>query len=117
MGATRKRECKLDPCSEALPGIRDLGMHRKSQREEDHGKSNTRYYRGPTFNGIKGKIYDPEYGPMQETRVVKRYSALKVLKLGKFKQVAKEPVLAWLVRLWDTGGRDLSDCCGDRKTE
>lgn len=31
---------------------------------------------------------------MQETRVVKRYSALKVLKLGKFKQVPKEPVLA-----------------------
>lgn len=54
---------------------------------------------------------------MQETRVVKRYSALKVLKLGKFKQVAKEPVLAWLVRLWDTGGWDPSDCCGDRKTE
>lgn len=40
---------------------------------------------------------------MQETRVIKKYSALEVLRLGKFKQVAKEPVLAWLVRLWDTG--------------
>lgn len=40
---------------------------------------------------------------MQETRVIKKYSALEVLKLGKFKQVANEPVPAWLVRLWDTG--------------
>lgn len=40
---------------------------------------------------------------MQETRVIKKYSALEVLKLGKFKQVAKEPVSTRLVRLWDTG--------------
>jgi hypothetical protein len=38
-------------------------------------------------------------GSMQETRVVKKHSALELLKLGKFKQVTKEPVSAWLVRL------------------
>lgn len=36
--------------------------------------------------------------------MIRKYSALELLELRKtFKQVIKEPVSAWLVRLWDMG--------------
>lgn len=44
LGAGRKRECKLDPCSKALPGTQELRTHGKIQRVEKqsqtHDKSN-----------------------------------------------------------------------------
>lgn len=42
------------------------------------------------------------YGPMREARVIKKYSELKLKKLGKiFNQVMKEPFATRLVRLWN----------------
>lgn len=85
----------LKPCLGSIERVRVGKIMVKALR---------RYCRDPNFNGIKGKIYDPEYGPMKETRVIKKHSALELLKIGKFKQVTKEPVSAWLVRLWYTVG-------------
>lgn len=61
-----------------------------------------------TFNRKKGKIHNPEYGPKQETRMIRKYSGLELLELQTFKQATKELVRVWLVRLWVTGVDVLS---------
>ena len=54
---------------------------------------------------------------MREARVIKKYSELKLKKLGKtFKQAMKEPFAARLVRLWDVEtGRVSVTAVGIRK--
>lgn len=43
-------------------------------------------------------------GPVQETKVIRKHSALELLELGKsFKPVVKELIIVWLVRPWDMG--------------
>lgn len=48
-------------------------------------------------------------GPVQETKVIRKHSALELLELGKsFKPVMKELVTVWLVRPWDMGVNTIS---------
>ena len=43
-------------------------------------------------------------GSEQETKVIRKHSALELLEQGKsFKLVMKELVIVWLVRPWDMG--------------
>lgn len=49
------------------------------------------------------------HDPMQKPSVIKKYSALELLELGKtFKQVTEDPFSGWLVRLWDVGVDGIS---------
>lgn len=41
--------------------------------------------------------------------ISREYSAAELLEFGKtFKQTMKEPLIAWLVRLWDMGAYGIS---------
>lgn len=52
-----RKENKLGPCSKALPGIQELGIHDEIQRVgKGRACKSRRYPEGPTFSRRRGKI-------------------------------------------------------------